>query len=240
MKNLYEYINEAYTKGKKKITLPYTFDIYNEGDKNKDFKITKSNIYHIYFSLEDGVDRSLDSSIELPLAADDIQYAEPLDKETTKNWTAAPRIRTNMYAGAWYSDKKSEYNYNKYNEDWNTWLRSLKPWMKGKIEVTLLSKDSKLTIHVNDNDFNKKREEKIKELSDVDKIKKFGHDVDERENKRIKELEAERIKREEEIRKYNDFLNSMPEKERLAYLRQADYDRNYLRHYHGPGRYTGD
>lgn len=236
MKNLSEYINEAYDK---EIKLPYTFDIYNEGEKNKDFKITKSNIYHLYFKLESNVDKSLDSSIRLPLVAEEIRYAEPLDEETTKNWTKVPRIRKDSYAGAWYSDKQTEYNYNKYNRDWNEWLRSLKPYMRGKISVTLDVEDGQLFIKVNDDKFNKQREEKIKNLSDIEKVKKYGEEMTAQEKQRIKELEIERIKQEKELKAYNDFLNSMSDKERDAYLRQQDRAREYSPR-SWRGHWTGD
>ena len=61
MKSLNEFCNEqsliqecitAINESKEPIKLPYTFDIYNEGPKNKDYKITKSNIYKIFFSID--------------------------------------------------------------------------------------------------------------------------------------------------------------------------------------------
>ena len=49
MKTLSQYITEA----KAKIKLPHTFDIYNSGAKNVNHKITKHNIYKIFFGIED-------------------------------------------------------------------------------------------------------------------------------------------------------------------------------------------
>ena len=170
MKTLAQYITEA----KSKIKLPHTFDIYNSGAKNVNHKITKSNIYKIFFGIEDdGIEfiDTYDEDIKLPLPASLISYTECPTKANTNNWTEVPEVNEYMYAGAYYSDKWVEYNYDRYNNDWDTWLNSLRPYMSGKVSVTL-SEDSQraksgrkqLIITVNNPKFNKEREEKINTL----------------------------------------------------------------------------
>ena len=70
------------------IKLPYTFDIYNKGAKNVDYKLTKANIYKIYHAIPG----YHDPSIELPVAAHKLRYSEFPTKESTKNWTEIPKI----------------------------------------------------------------------------------------------------------------------------------------------------
>ena len=114
MKTLLEYYNEIQlinaclqniNESKDPIKLPYTFDVYNEGPKNKDYKIAKANIYKIFFNIEkqefekeDGekvvkfVDH-YDQMICLPLPADKITYKTYPTKENTKDWTEIPSYR---------------------------------------------------------------------------------------------------------------------------------------------------
>ena len=71
----------------------------------------------------------------------------------------------------------------------------LKPFMKGKISVTIKERDEKksydgkvLEIVVNNDQFNKDREEKIKELKDTKHLKEWADEADAAEKAEIKKL----------------------------------------------------
>lgn len=232
-----------------KLQLPYTFDIYNEGPKNKDYKITKSTIYKIFFNIDkqeriekDGeiVVKFLDhhsQMIKLPLPADKITYRYFPDKESTKNWTEMPEIKDYTWAGAWYSDKYVEYNYYDYNKDWNAWFRLIKPYMKGKVSVTIDDSGEKeysskiLEIKVNNDLFNKEREEKIKELKDLSNLKKWAEEADRKEKEEIKRRQEEEQKRKEAEENWHKWWNSLSDDEKLSW--SMGYGR-------GSGSWTGD
>lgn len=244
MRALSEYIMEA------QIKLPYNFDIYNEGAKNVKFKITKKNIYKLYFKLEDWVEekdkdnpnlihaiqrgKDYDQFIKLPLPATAVTYKEFPTKSSTNNWTKIPEIATYMYAGAWYSDKFVEYNYNKYNHDWDKWLTYLKPFMKGKISATLKESDEKddvLEIVINDKKFNEERETKIKELSNPDLLKKWADEADAKEKAEIEKRKKEEEEKEKKQKAWDKWWNSLSDDERLSW--SMGYGR-------GSGSWTGD
>ena len=216
MKSLQEYIIE---RGQVKIRLPHTFDIYNEGAKNKDFYITKSNIYHIFFNIDDIENKDKNMGfIKLPVIADKIAYKEFPTKENTSNWTKIPDICDYCYAGAFYSDKATEYSKKKYDQDWNEWLRSLKPYMTGKISVTMDSEDGQLFINVNNAKFNDDRKAKLDDLKDIKNLKKIGEEISKKEKEEMEKREAEIKKAEREKEEYEKFLNSMSDKEREEYF----------------------
>lgn len=245
MKTIKEYINEQnlitcchkeINENKEIIKLPYTFDIYNEGPKNKDYRITKSTIYKIFFNI-DKVEKTEDETgitivkfidnhsqmIKLPLPASEITYKVIPTKESTKNWTEIPEIQQYTYAGAWYSNKNVEYNYKRYNEDWNKWFNMIKPYMKGKISVTITeekSNDGKskiLVFNINNDQFNKEREEKIKEMSNVDNLRSWAEDADSKEKAEIKKREEEETKRKEAEIEWKKWWDSLSDDERLSY-----------------------
>lgn len=253
MKRLNELFNEellveeclcAINEGKDPIKLPYTFDIYNEGSKNVDYKITKSTIYKIFFSIDkneefdekDGkkVVKFVDNHsqmIRLPLPANDITYKEYPNKDNTKNWTEIPEISSETSAGAWYSDKYVEYNYKKYNEDWNRWFKSLKPYMKGKISVTISDSGDKdsigwniLEIKVNDDHFNKEREEKIKELQNPAHLKEWAEEADAKEKAEIKRREEEEARKKKAQEEWEKWWSSLSDNEKLSWT--MGYGRN--------------
>ena len=231
MKHLKDTILEA----AKPIHLPHTFDIYNSGPKNVGHKITKHNIYKIFFSIgSTAVDFINDYAqmIKLPLAPEMIAYKEYPTKANTNNWTKVPEIVTHMYAGAWYSDKWVEYNYNNYNNDWDKWLGSLRPYMSGKVSVTLSESDEKdyfglkhLVISVNNPKFNKEREERIKQLQDPTNLQKYAEE-EKRRHEKIERENAERLRKQKE---FNDWWNSLSDGEKLS------WEMGY-----GQGRYMGD
>lgn len=244
----YKQINEEFSS----IKLPYTFDIYNEGPKNKDYKITKSNIYKIFFSIDkkeefdrkDGVKvvKFVDSHsqmIRLPLPADKITYKIFPNKETTKDWTEIPDIQEYTWAGVWYSDKSTEYNYSKYNNDWNEWFKMIKSLMKGKISVTIDESGEKddlgdkiLEIKLNNAEkFYKDREDKIKELQDLNNLKLWAEEAGRKEKEEIqrrKENEENSKKTQED---WHNWWNSLSDEERLSWT--MGYGR-------GSGKWTGD
>ena len=231
MKTFSEYITET----QQRIKLPHTFDIYNSGAKNVNHKITKHNIYKIFFGIEDdGIEfmDTYDEDIKLPLPASLISYTECPTKANTNNWTEVPEVNEYMYAGAYYSDKWVEYNYDRYNNDWDTWLNSLRPYMSGKVSVTL-SEDSQrakggrkqLIITVNNSKFNKEREEKINALKDPENLKKYADEAKRREDQ-IKQEEAERQTRRAKFEKWWDSL--------------SDDEKKSYRMGYGTGKYMGD
>ena len=231
--NCLDLINEE----KDQIKLPYIFDLYNEGPKNKDFKISKANIYKIFFSVgkSEEVDKeegkkvvkfieNYSQMIRLPLPADKITYKEIPNKENTKNWTEIPEINEYMWAGAWYSNKFKEYNYTKHNEDWNEWFTMIKPFMKGKISVTIdeTGENNKLDyktlgIIVNNEQFNKEREEKIKELKDPKNLEKWSTEADEKEKTEIKKQQEDELNKKKAADEWNKWWNSLSDSDKLAY-----------------------
>lgn len=259
MKTLLEYCNEQQLKevclsnineANEPIKLPYTFDIYNEGPKNKDYKITKANIYKIFFSIgkeefeeTDGekVVKFVDSynqMIRLPLPADKISYKVFPSKENTKNWTEIPELQEYTWAGAWYSSKFVEYNYQKYNKDWNEWFKMIKPYMRGKISVTVKqddtsndSKDKHLIFVINDDRFNKEREEKIKELKDPKHLKEWAEEAVSKEKAEIEKRKRDEEEKQKSSEEWNKWWNSLSDDEKLSW--SMGYGK-------GSGNYTGD
>ena len=257
MKSLNNYINEIQlikscldniNESNEPIKLPYTFDIYNEGPKNKDYKITKANIYKIFFNIEkqefekeDGekvvkfVDH-YDQMICLPLPADKITYKTYPTKENTKDWTEIPSIQEYTWAGAWYSNKFTEYNYQKYNKDWNEWFNMIKPYMKGKISVTISSDTNKngtkyLVFNINNDKFNQEREEKIKELKDPKHLEEWAQEAKTKEKAEIEKRKKDEEEKKKAAEEWNNWWNNLSDDEKLSW--SMGYGR-------GSGNYTGD
>lgn len=231
MKTLIQYINEAIVK----IKLPHTFDIYNSGAKNVNHKITKYNIYKIFFNIDGDAVNFIDTYsefIKLPLAPNDITYIEQPTKSNTNNWESVPEVNEYTYAGAYYSDKSVEYNYDRYNSDWDRWLNSLRPYMSGKISVTIKEDKERsktghkqLIIIVNNDKFNKDRDDKIKELKNPDNLKRYAEDAKRRENE-INQKEVDRKKAQNE---HDKWWNSLSDSEKECWIRG-----------YGQGKYMGD
>jgi hypothetical protein len=158
MKQLSEYIHkELLNEASEVITLPYNFDIYNEGSKNTNFDISKKVIFGIWNKLGEytnirpiyrngkdignyeeekyHIEHTYASEIILPLAADYIGYMEKPNPENTENWTVIPELRTYTIASTWSGRSPKEKK--DYNEAWEYWFRQLKPYMKGKISATI-------------------------------------------------------------------------------------------------------
>ena len=251
MKTLNTYINETSLKdecfkiigeGKDIIKLPYTFDIYNEGPKNKDYKITKSNIYKIFFSIgkeeqteKDGEKivkfvNSYNQMIRLPLPADKITYKKFPNKENTKDWTEIPEIQEYTWAGAWYSHKFVEYNYDKYNKDWNDWFKMIKPFMKGKISVTVIDAGNNvLEFKLNNEQFNKERDEKIKDLKDIKHLEEWSKEADAKEKTEIEKRKKDEEEKQKAAKAWDKWWNSLTDHEQLAWSMG-----------YGQGKYQGD
>lgn len=243
MIDLIDFINEA----KEDVKLPYTFDLYNEGPKNKNYWMGKKFIYNTFFDLEDNHKEHYSQDILLPLSADKLYYKEKPTASSTDNWTKIPEIETHMSAGAWYSDKWVEYNYKQYQRDWNDWFAMIKPYMKGKISVTINKSNevdivewAKLEISVNDKKFNQDIADKIKEMTDPQLLKDWKDKADKEEQARLERLQKEQEKRqrEEEARQkrveaYNKWWNSLTPEQQKAEI-------TYRAMGYGQGRYMGD
>lgn len=252
MKSLVEYINESqflgmyesYYRGKHgDLPLPYTFDVYNQGPKNTDFKITKMNIRRIFFGAEkEG--SNFEQMIRVPLPADEINYAKVPDAKNTDNWTKIPAIRQYGYCGGWYPDSYDGYSYSQWNKDWTKYLTSLFKNFRGKVSMTATEDKNgggspgytRLVFSVNDDKFNQAREERIKELQDPKHLEEWKEAADQKEKKRIEDekkaiedrkKEAERQKQAKE--KWNKWWDSLSDAE------QESYARGY-----GRGKYQGD
>lgn len=242
MKSLTEFIQESNLlqackeaqEEKKQIKLPYTFDIYNKGAKNVNFKFTKAAIHRIFFSIDND---HLDQMIECPLLPEKICYSKFPDKKNTKDWTEVPEVRDYMLCGAWYSNKYVEYNYNRYNRDWEEFLTDLFKRFKGKVSVTIdvhetdlgWTTEKRLFITVNDDKFNKEREEKVKELSDTSNLKKWEDEATAKEKKEIEDRRKQEEENERAAKEWEEWWNS------LSPGQKASYERGY-----GQGRYQGD
>lgn len=225
MKNLSEYITEAIGKEQ---SLPYTFDIYNEGPKNVNFKITKTNIKKAYFNIKGNWEDSI--ACEVPGFA--CKYEEYPNKESTKNWTELPKVKSYMYNYAYSGKSRESNNWNAYNREWDAYLKMLKPYFKGKLSVTLDKLDNKyLVLKVNHPEFQKERNERIKELEDKENLKTMKAEYESAENERKAKEEAERKAKEEAGKKWDAYWKSLSDDERQAW--SMGYGR-------GSGSYTGD
>lgn len=265
MKSLQEYIIES--KDSKKIELPYTFDLYNSGSRNVDYKITKNTIYRMYFASEQYPDDELYDKvtsgnlsaeiykvsspkynwafmIKLPLPASEIRYKDFPTKSNTDNWTKLPDIVDATYGPA-FSEKASEtYNWSEYNYIWTKWLNMIKPYMHGKISVTMQKTNEKdeyghiyVELHINDRKFNAERDDKIKELSDPSNLKKFADEATAKEKAELEKKEEEERKEREKQEKWDKWWNSLSaeEQERYKYNQMIQNTYGY-----GSGRYNGD
>ena len=237
----------------KHVTLPMEFDIYNEGQKNKDFKITK---YTFRKTLGDYGPKFGDM-ILLPLSANDLHYKEKPNKENTKDFTEMPELIQYVKQQTWYSDKRGEsYDWREWNQIMDGWLRGLKPYIKrGKIKVKVEEHKEdercRMILIVDDENFNKDREEKIIEMEDKKNLETWKKEWEleqEAQRKRDEELEEYRRKEAEAKKEYEEWEDSLSDAEKTAramgYGPHHDYE---LSHpwdspgYHTQwGWYTGD
>lgn len=198
------------------IKLPYTFDIYNKGAKNVDYKLTKANIYKIYHAIPG----YHDPSIELPVAAHKLRYSEFPTKESTKNWTEIPKIYDYTSAEAFYTNYYKGMSKDKYDRLWREWFDSLAPYFKGKLSITFEEKHGKhsdsIVVKVNNEKFNKDREEKLKEMKDIANLKKWADEADAKEKAAIEKARQEAEKRKKEAEEYNKWYNSLSDEEKLS------------------------
>lgn len=173
MINLTDYlvINEA-----KKITLPYTFDVYPGGGKNKDFAITK---------------RVLKNAI-LSLGENDMKY-----NPYQHSWILRCWIENKSYYGKLpdlmpliYKDRHNPgYSYN-YTERENLWSKFfdliVKKYGKTKLKLDYDEKEKCLTLTIDDPRYEKDLEQHKK---DVEAEKKASEEAE----KKRKELEKEKM-----------------------------------------------
>ena len=268
MEQLSEYIHYMLNEAQNDISLPYNFDIYNEGMKNKNFDISKKVIYGIWNKLGEytnirpiyrngkeignyeeekyHIEHTYSSDIILPLAADYIGYIEKPDEKNTNNWTVIPKLRLYTKASTWSGRTADEKQT--YNDAWEYWFKQLKPYMKGKVSVTInenreheghyevrYRNKPDLLITINNPKFEADRQVKIKELTNPELLKewKANHEAEEtkaaeKRRKEWEEYQAEKARKEEEHRKWWDSLSDGE---------KASWARGYGR---GNGNWEGD
>ncbi len=185
MRNLCEYIFEKFRVDNNfnssnipsdgEVELPYTFNIYNEGPKNKDHKITKSIFYKL--------GRANNWKIVMcPKDADNIVYKKAPTVINTNNFKHAPELDDTIYLPLSFYNIKE----NVYEERWKDFIDTLKPYFKsGKVSVTI-DKPKKtntryfIELTVNDNGFNRERDEKIEELTSSKALNELKKEWDEK------------------------------------------------------------
>lgn len=232
MKTISEYIIES---TEEKIDLPYDFYIYNDGPKNVGFKITKSSIRKMFR----GCFGTNMFSCLLPLAADSIRYYDKPDEHSTKNWTELPKFDEYKVSSLWISDKRGESNdWRGWNDTMDTFLLGLKPYIKhGKISCTLQKTEHTwgkntekcLEIVVNDEAFNKDREEKIAEMKDESNLQKWKADKEARDKEWEEDMKRHREEQARKKKEFDDWYNSLSDGEKESWARG-----------YGQGRYMGD
>ena len=96
--------------------------------------------------------------------------------------------------------------------------------MKGKISVTIdeTGENNKLNyktlgIIVNNEQFNKEREEKIKELKDPKNLEKWATEADEKEKTEIKKQQEDELNKKKAADEWNKWWNSLSDSDKLAY-----------------------
>lgn len=271
MKSLIEYLNENLyiqeARVPKNVELPYTFDIYNSGPKNRDYKITKATIHNVYFASEQWPEYELDQEetkknpgmkiykarspkydwaflISLPLPASEIRYKEWPDKSSTSNWTKVPELIDHTYCPSFAWKPKEAYNWNEYNYMWSDWLDSIHSYMHGKISVTMQKSGEKdefgkeyVELHINDKRFNDERDSKIKEMSDVSNLKKWADEASAKEKAEMERKQKEEEKKRKEQEEWDKWWNSLSDEEKK---RQKDEWQEQATYGYGTGRYNGD
>ena len=197
-KNLRDKINKAndvIEKNEKKmwINLPYTFDIYNKGPKNKDFIFgirTMQRLFHGAWHWETKVvddpkygtisksthEHYYEDEINCELPPDFIHYKDMLDpKDATKNFTKLPEIEHYVWAYGMYFSKPGERpSWNDMCESWREYFDMIFTQYKGKVSMTLCEDPNEadhLLLKFADPKIRKEIDEKLKEMSDIKNIK---------------------------------------------------------------------
>lgn len=173
MINLTDYlvINEA-----KKITLPYTFDVYPNGGKNKDFAITKQVLKNAILSL-----------------ANDNEKYNPYEHgwilrcwvEDKSDYGKLPDLMPLIYRDR--HNQSYEYNYNEREELWSQFFNLIvKKYGKTKLKLDYDDKEKCFTLTIDDLRYEKDLEQHKK---DVEAEKKASEEAE----KKRKELENQKM-----------------------------------------------
>lgn len=215
------------------IDLPYKTQIYNKGAKNKDFWITRKNIYNImsraehnYYELNsDGkpgsdewhysmILRSTNkySGVLMDLAPDDITYAKSVGfydvKDSTNDFTKLPDIKELIYTYPFFGDKHDDSRIiTKVLDSYSKYFKS------GKLNVEFVNAPdgydkSYLYMKVVDPDFIKDKKEKISKLSDPQSLKDLKDGFNKETARLAAEAEKKRAEEKERSRKQDEAIEA--------------------------------
>lgn len=215
------------------IDLPYKTQIYNKGAKNKDFWITRKNMYNImsraehnYYELNsDGKPGSDEwrysmvlrstmkySGVLMDLAPDDITYAKSVGfydvKDSTNDFTKLPDIKEHIYTQPFWGNNDNE------SKIITRVLNSYSKYFKsGKLNVEFIQapdgyEKSYIYMKVVDPDFIKDKEEKISKLIDPQSLKDLKDGFDKESARLAAEAEKKRAEAEEHHRKQEEAITA--------------------------------
>lgn len=242
-------INEEYITDKSKLKLPYTFDIYNCGQNNKNFRITKMQIPNICFALQNGENEDFAQMLLVEKPGKYICYKETPTRETMNSITIED-IEQYYEIGFWHTKKSEHYPWANMEYDWMEWLKKLMPYIHGRISATFIKSNDKdyfgkyhLILKINDAKFQEEREKRINELLDPIHIEDLVNRIEEeqrkREERKLKEIEDQKIRTEQQKKDQEEFeiwYNSLSDDEKYAY--DAGYTVDGRRKYNT--NWTGD
>lgn len=220
MKSLQTYVKESIDSDY--LPLPIEFDIYNEGPKNQNFKLTK---FHLRKAFDKINYSEYGDMVLLPFSASDLYYEKTPDKDSTNDFTQIPEICKYAKIQTWFSDKWVEsYNWKEWNKIMDNWLKGLKPYIKhgklhSKIEEYNDHKYIKMILNVDDVAFNKDREAKIAEMEDLKNLETWKANWEmEEEKKKQKAIEAEIERKKEEAAKkeYEEWENNLSDEDKKS------------------------
>lgn len=194
MKNIIAYIKESVPNSSDTVS----FDIYNQGPKNKNFEITINSFWHKMNNFKQHV-------ILLPATARSLKYITSIDKESTKNFTTMPGVSKFVEADIRHNFRRTMYNWLAYE---------LSQYIKhGKISAELKEYDDKhVELVINDKQFNDERERKISEMEDTDKLKEWQAEHKLRQEEKIKRDEAEKKAKEE----YEEWKRNLSHEDKVS------------------------
>lgn len=202
------------------VDLPYKTQIYNKGVKNKDFKITRANMYntmrnaeHRYLQQESHGNIGDDDwsfsartymskqymGVLMDIAPDDITYEKSVDfdhvKDSTNDFKNLPNVKELIYTEPYWEENKSETKIIiKILNSYSKYFKS------GKLNVEFTdapdgySKDY-IYMKVIDPDFVKDKEDKLEKLTDPKTLNDLKDSFD-KETARLA-TEAEKNAKEE-------------------------------------------
>lgn len=215
------------------IDLPYKTQIYNKGAKNKDFVITRKNIYNImtraehkYYELNSDGKPGSDEwrysmilrtannyfGVLMDLAPDDITYAKSVDfgdvKDSTDNFTKLPGIKEIIYTRPFWGDNDPESRI--ITRVLNSYSKYFK---SGKLNIEFVKAPdgydkSYIYMKVVDPDFIKDKKEKIDKLSDPQNLKDLKDGFNKETARLAAEAEKKRAEEKERRRKQDEAIEA--------------------------------